>query len=71
VRLLEVSSPQEARWKPFVKGMAASKVVQRFMPLVSLGEMQHMRDNRLRNPLFMVQMNSGNSFLFSTAYQLV
>jgi hypothetical protein len=45
VRLLEVSSPQEARWKPFVKGMAASKVVQRFMPLVSLGEMQHMREH--------------------------
>ena len=45
VRLLEVSSPQEARWKPFAKGMAAGKVEQRFMPLVSLSEMLHMREH--------------------------
>ena len=43
VHVLEVSSPQEARWKPFKTGLAAGVVEERFMPLVALREMQHMR----------------------------
>ena len=43
VRVLEVSSPQEARWKPFKTGMAAGFIEERFMPLVALREMQHMQ----------------------------
>jgi hypothetical protein len=43
VRVLEVSSPQEARWKPFKTGLAAGVVEERFMPLVALREMMHMQ----------------------------
>jgi hypothetical protein len=45
VRVLEVTSPQESRWKRFTNGIAAGAVVERLMPLVSLSEMLHMREH--------------------------
>ena len=45
VHVLEVSSPQEKRWKSFVKESSTKEVVKkRYMPLVSLLEMQHMSE---------------------------
>jgi hypothetical protein len=44
VRVMEVSSPMERRWKAFAaSGLAAGVVDTRYMPLVTLYEMQHMR----------------------------
>lgn len=43
VRVLEVSSPERSRWKPFTHGIASGVVFTRYMPLVSLFEMQQIR----------------------------
>ena len=43
VHVLEVSSPQEARWKPFMKSDFARYVHMRYMPMVSLAEMHSLR----------------------------
>lgn len=45
VRILEVSSPLEKRWKHFTNGLAAGVVDTRYMPLAPLAEMQHMREH--------------------------
>lgn len=45
VHILEVSSPQQRRWKSFAEGLAAALVEQLYMPLVSLLEMKHLRDH--------------------------
>jgi hypothetical protein len=45
VHIIEVSSPLEKRWKLFTSGLAAGVVDVRYMPLVPLAEMQHMREH--------------------------
>ncbi|MDO9334127.1 MAG: hypothetical protein Q7T57_06365 [Dehalococcoidales bacterium] len=42
VHILEVSSPQQSRWKSFANGLVAGLVEERYMPLASLVEMEHL-----------------------------
>ena len=45
VRILQVSSPLQRRWKAFKNGLAAGIVDERLMPLVPLAEMLHMAEH--------------------------
>jgi len=45
VHILEVSSPQQSRWKAFKEGLVAAYVKERYMPLVSLAEMLQLHEH--------------------------